>query len=165
MMTDEQLRESWTYAYRAALKTQQHRDVGEAEDAAQEAMLRLLQGRANGKDTAKPGWFGSVAHNYVLSQRRRKLTRHRHDRILVGSQTVEPEHLTKEREEADAALLAFVLSRTPERYRTVIQAVCVEGKSYVEVAELLLIPVGTVMSRIFRARQILRSVLKKVRCG
>lgn len=163
-MDDGKLQEAWRYAYRAALKTQRQHDYQEAEDAAQEAMLRLIQGRASGRDSAQPGWFGAVAHNYVLSQGRRKLVRQRNDRTLVGSQTCEPEHLANEDEEAYSTLVEYLLAAVPERYRSVAQVALVDGKSQNETAALLGIPLGTVMSRLFRARQALMAALNNVRC-
>ncbi len=52
------------------------------------------------------------------------------------------------------ALLAL-----PETFRTVVQLVDIESRSYKEVAESMGTPIGTVMSRLFRARRELREQL------
>ena len=44
------------------------------------------------------------------------------------------------------------MARLPEEQRTVMMLVCVEGQSYKEAAETLAVPIGTVMSRLARAR-------------
>ena len=51
------------------------------------------------------------------------------------------------------------INTLPEDQRTVLLLVAVEGRSYAEVAELLDIPIGTVMSRVARAR---RSLADKI---
>jgi RNA polymerase sigma-70 factor, ECF subfamily len=51
------------------------------------------------------------------------------------------------------------LAKLPEEMRAVLMAVCVEGLSYKEAAELLEIPIGTVMSRLARARVALHKLI------
>ena len=53
----------------------------------------------------------------------------------------------------------FCVARLPEEQRGVLLLVCVEGLSYKEVAEMLDIPVGTVMSRLARARGALQRMV------
>lgn len=60
------------------------------------------------------------------------------------------------REEAIDRLRLFALSRAirrlPEEQRAVLAAVAIDGMTYHEAAELLQVPIGTVMSRLARAR-------------
>jgi RNA polymerase sigma-70 factor (ECF subfamily) len=51
------------------------------------------------------------------------------------------------------------LHQLPEAFRIVVMLADVEGLSYKEVAEALQCPIGTVMSRLYRARQLLRKAL------
>jgi RNA polymerase sigma-70 factor (ECF subfamily) len=51
------------------------------------------------------------------------------------------------------------LQQLPEAFRIVVMLADVEGLSYKEVAETLQCPLGTVMSRLYRARQLLRKAL------
>jgi RNA polymerase sigma-70 factor (ECF subfamily) len=51
------------------------------------------------------------------------------------------------------------LQQLPESFRVVVMLADVEGLSYKEVAETLQCPIGTVMSRLYRARQLLRKAL------
>jgi RNA polymerase sigma-70 factor (ECF subfamily) len=57
-------------------------------------------------------------------------------------------------EEVDAAL-----RRLPAEQRAVIALVCIEGVSYKEAAEISGVPIGTIMSRLARARQALHAIL------
>jgi RNA polymerase sigma-70 factor (ECF subfamily) len=66
-----------------------------------------------------------------------------------------PEHLTDEE-----ILAAF--QDVPERYREVVLLVDVQSFSYKEVADILNVPIGTVMSRLSRGRAILRDKLSNV---
>ena len=56
--------------------------------------------------------------------------------------------------------IATVNALSPD-YRTVLMLVVVEGYSYQEVADTLGVPIGTVMSRLSRARQMLRQKLQE----
>jgi RNA polymerase sigma-70 factor, ECF subfamily len=57
-----------------------------------------------------------------------------------------------------ASLIGDAFARLPEEQRTLIWLREVEGHSYAELAEILEIPVGTVRSRLFAAREELRRV-------
>ena len=57
-------------------------------------------------------------------------------------------------------LIASALKTLPERFRTVIILKDIDGLSYEEIAEVLQCEMGTVKSRLFRARATLRNVLK-----
>jgi RNA polymerase sigma-70 factor, ECF subfamily len=57
-------------------------------------------------------------------------------------------------EEVDAAL-----GQLPTEQRAVIALVCIEGLSYKEAAEITGVPIGTIMSRLARARQALHAIL------
>jgi RNA polymerase sigma-70 factor (ECF subfamily) len=57
-------------------------------------------------------------------------------------------------EEVDAAL-----GRLPAEQKAVIALVCIEGVSYKEAADITGVPIGTIMSRLARARQALHAIL------
>ena len=59
--------------------------------------------------------------------------------------------------------MAEAFRQLPERYATPLYLTAVQEKSYAEVASELSIPIGTVMSRIYRARQMLLASLAEVR--
>lgn len=103
-------------------------------------------------------WVLSIAHNAFLDGRRRDA------RLTI----TDPEDLqqVQDRDGGDAGadvglrldLLAALKRLTPEQ-REPLLLVCVEQLSYAEVAEVMRIPMGTVMSRVCRARAALRRFL------
>ncbi len=104
-------------------------------------------------------WLLSIAHNAHLDGLRRDA------RLSV----VDPVELERARDAAggDAGvdvglrldLLAALRLLSPEQ-REALLLVCVEQLSYAEVAEVMRIPIGTVMSRVCRARAVLRRFLE-----
>jgi RNA polymerase sigma-70 factor (ECF subfamily) len=60
----------------------------------------------------------------------------------------------------ELARVRAAMQKLPEEYRSVLMLVCVEGMRYREVAEVLDLPVGTVMSRLSRARSALAQELE-----
>jgi len=57
--------------------------------------------------------------------------------------------------------VTIAINALPEDFRTVILLCDIEGFSYEEIAKILDIPIGTVRSRLFRARNMLKEMLKK----
>ena len=160
-MTEEELTASAVAAAgrlrRFALQLCGDRSV--AEDLVQEGFLRALGSRGHVRDAALvvPWLFGIVRRTF-LDQRRRAAHRMR---ILEASDpALAPGNLEKEildRSFSDEVLRA--LSELPEEWRTSVLLCDVEGFSYEEIAEALECPVGTVRSRLARARAQLLSAL------
>jgi len=103
-------------------------------------------------------WLLSIAHNAFLDQRRRE------SRFTV----VDPQELASRQDAlggdpgADVGLrldLAAALGRLSPEHRAPLLLVTLEQLSYAECADVLGIPIGTVMSRISRARAALRAGL------
>lgn len=59
----------------------------------------------------------------------------------------------------DAKKIRAVMDKLPERQRLTVSLITIEGMSYAEAAEFLEVPVGTIMSRLSRARQELHKKL------
>ncbi len=131
------------------------RSVAEADDLVQEACLRALS-RADQWDPAQPldRWMFRIARNLWVSEIRKRGVRVGQGQVpaeeaveLVSAETGEARFAARELHARIAAL--------PEELAAVLLTVSVEGYSYAEAAELFDIPVGTVMSRIHRARKAL----------
>ena len=148
----------------------------DAEDLLQETMLRAYAGFSSFRcGTNLKAWLHQIMSNawvskYRASQRRplEQLTGEFTDSQLVvngghmrgGSRSAESEALEPLFEDAIAAALASL----PRKSQVVLQYACVDGLQYREIAALVGVPIGTVMSRLHRARSQLHLRLADVAC-
>ena len=128
----------------------------EADDITQAALERALAHKATfTADTRLEAWVIRVARNLWLDQlRRRKVREAAIDPDLLDAAAGDDAH---RRLEAGEALRA--LRTLPPGQREVAALVLVEGYSYQEAADALQAPIGTIMSRLARARQALADLL------
>ncbi len=140
-------------------------DEEEALDATQEIFLRVWRGLAGFRGEAKLStWVFQVAWNYLRLHRRR---RGRRDQLLFAvpddQQLVlerapdpgpDPERLATAGDLLDRVEQA--IDRLPELFRVILWLRDGEGRSYEEIAAVLDVPVGTVRSRLSRARRALK---------
>lgn len=135
------------------------RDVTAAEDLTQETFAQALQSfHRYTPGTNCRAWLTTILY-HLNSKRRRKLGQLKlvADTEEQIAQTVAfvppvPEQLTDEE-------ILQALERIPPQFRDVIVLSDVEEFAYKEVAELLEVPIGTVMSRLHRGRKLLRQQL------
>lgn len=131
------------------------RDPEDADDLVQSTLERALSRWESRRDaTALKPWLFSILYRNFLSARRRS---RRYASMLERFSQPE-EHPSAEREFAAQSALE-ALQRLSSEQRSLLLWVSVEGLSYQEVAEILDMPIGTVMSKLSRARQALRRVL------
>lgn len=151
--SDDELREMLPRLRRFALWLT--RDAGNADDLVQSTLERAIS-RWSGRrrEEALRAWLFAILYRQFLDSRRRaKRYGSLLERFRRGGD--EPWSPSPEREvEAQSQLQA--LEQLPEPQRNLLLWVSVEGLSYQEVARILEVPVGTVMSRLSRARQALR---------
>ena len=134
----------------------------EAEDLVQETYLKALRGF----DTFEPGtnfraWIFQILRNTFLGSRsklERRMTQAVESEEDLPPAPATPESLLIGRSEVDAVRSA--IEQLPIIFREVILLCDVEEASYREIAEILSIPVGTVMSRLSRARKTVRESLR-----
>ncbi len=132
-------------------------DRSSADDLVQDTLERALSRFhlwRHGSDLR--AWLFTIMHNIFINQARTRL-RHRHESLESGNaldamQASEPDWL--ELRDLDSAL-----AQLPHEQRTVLLLVGLEQFTYEEAARLLEIPIGTVMSRLSRGRERLRTVL------
>jgi len=134
----------------------------DAEDLVQETLLSAFRA-IDRFDGAHPrAWLLTIMRNAELKRHRR-----RRPRLLYEGETVEswsatdpdsacasPEQVVVGRE--FDAVVAQSLAALPDRHRQVVELVDIDGLSYAEAAEVIGVPVGTVMSRLHRARSRIR---------
>lgn len=131
------------------------RDRSDADDLVQESLARALSRASFFKEgTNLRAWLFTIMHNVHINQVRRKAVRPAEvavdDVAAMLSGPPGQEHRLELRD------MQRALSELPEEQRKVLLLVALEGMKYEEVAAVLGIPVGTVMSRLSRAREALR---------
>ena len=142
----------------------------DAEDAAQEVFLKAYQNLNKFKpDASLHTWLYRIAVNTCIDYRRRPFldslfkTSKEGDVFIIDqpSESPSPEKLYESKEISNAIQLA--LGRLSKKLRTVIVLKEVEGLSYEEITEVLDVSIGTVKSRISRAREELKELLMNFR--
>jgi len=140
----------WTFALRLS------GDRHDAEDLLQRACVRGLE-RAHQLQpgTAPLSWMFSIVQSMWINELRARNVRSRsglewNDNFLLT--VADPAVRTPEETLLNGEIIAAV-ERLPEPQRNVMLLVAVEGLSYAEAAAMLDVPIGTIMSRLSRARQ------------
>lgn len=136
------------------------RDRDTADDLVQDCVARALAAWATrrGDDTALRPWLFAILHNRWRTRQRRDWTRP--DRIALDEANEQAAETSGGQWEAlELRVLETALAKLSEEQRTVLLLVGVEGLSYEEAARVQNVPIGTVMSRLARARDRLRSLM------
>ncbi len=131
----------------------------DAQDVVQEAFLRAFKffGGFRGGDSRS--WLLRIVRNSFydwLRQHRRADLETPFDEEVHGSTVESPAPDAALLEKADKEMLHQALGALPPEYREVLVMRELEGLSYKEIAEVAGVPMGTVMSRLARAREQLR---------
>lgn len=138
------------------------RDPGLAEDLVQETYVRAL--RARNKPAPGDGlrsWLFAILHNVWRNHvRRRRPAAFDGDLDGLPSSDGDPLQLVDRKQSGNRLLHA--IDELPGTFRDVILLRCVEGFSYREMARIVGCPAGTIMSRLARARSLLRRALGPV---
>jgi RNA polymerase sigma-70 factor (ECF subfamily) len=156
--------------YRTALRLS--RSPQDAEDLVQETYLNAFRSLDRFEEgTNLRAWLFRILNNAFISQYRRRKRRpsssiedvteyYLYDHLVEGGaapRTENPEQEVLDRIGDEAVLRA--LEDLPVEFRQVELLADVEGFSYREIADILNIPIGTVMSRLYRARRRLQKML------
>jgi len=136
-------------------------DAALADDLVQDCIERALRKQHLFDETRSlKTWLFTILRNLFISGLRRKSGEagtKRVDDLSMGEDATMPEQ-----EQALAvADIAEALQRLPPAHREVVLMVGLEDLSYREVAEVTGVPIGTVMSRLSRARASLRALLSE----
>lgn len=140
-------------------------NAADAEDLAQETFIRAFRGldRFRGESSFK-NWLYRIASNAAHTQRRKRLLRSGVWDARVESGEVAGQRLASAAESVEQRAMRRqaidrALAALPPDQRAAVVLHDIEGLGYQEIAGVLDIPPGTVMSRIFRARRKLRRLL------
>lgn len=134
------------------------RDRGEADDLVQDVLARALSRQHCYRDgTNLRAWLFTIMHNVHVNRLRQRIARP--DEVAVDD--VETQLTTPPAQHGHIELreLGRAMESLSEEQRQVLLLVAVEGLKYDEVAEVLDVPVGTIMSRLSRGREALRARL------
>jgi RNA polymerase sigma-70 factor (ECF subfamily) len=132
------------------------RDRQEADDLVHECLVRALDRLHTLRNDAEMRpWLFAILHNLHVSRARRRRARGQPLSIdtAAGQALAAP---PRQEEHLRVQDVVRAVERLPEDHRAVLLLVAVEDLSYAEAARVLGVPVGTVMSRVARARERLR---------
>ncbi|MCE0483437.1 MAG: sigma-70 family RNA polymerase sigma factor [Methylacidiphilales bacterium] len=129
----------------------------DAEDCVQDAYLRAYKAFPRFRGGDGKAWFMTIVRNLCYTQLKKAQTHESgesfDEEIHGGAEAAQAEEL---RRKADAETLQLSLGKLPPEFREMIVLHDLEGHSYKEMAAIAAIPIGTVMSRLARAREKLR---------
>jgi RNA polymerase sigma-70 factor, ECF subfamily len=138
------------------------RNAAVAEDLVQETYLRALSARhkADPEENLR-GWLFTILHNVWRNEVRRRRPEALEDRPALAARLAAPGDGPEESlalREQDGRVREAI-EGLPQTFREVVMLRCVAGFSYKDVAGILGCPAGTVMSRLARARALLKRSL------
>jgi RNA polymerase sigma-70 factor (ECF subfamily) len=131
-----------------------------ADDLTQEALTRALAKVTHLRDAERlSSWLFSILHRcWVDHLRSRRADVDEEALAEMPTELPGPESYAEQQE--TVGRVRFAIAALPLGQRQVVTLVDLEGLSYAEVAAVLSIPIGTVMSRLCRARAALRGLLE-----
>jgi RNA polymerase sigma-70 factor, ECF subfamily len=140
------------------------RDSEEARDVAQEAFFKAFRSLKTFRPGAKfSTWIFSITYHACcdrLGRRKRYSSEELPDRADPGAGP-EQEAIAGD----EARRLRAAIARLPEKYRSVITLYHLQSRQYEEIAQVLEIPIGTVKTHLFRAKEQLRRMLNETAAG
>ncbi len=130
----------------------------DADDLLQSTVLRALEKKhLFNEGTNLFRWLSKIMYNiFVSAYRRRVKFETQYDpAVYIDNQSIEaPQQIEVEFQEVEQAMNSL-----SKEHSKILSLICIDGMKYEEVSERLSIPVGTVRSRLFRARESLRSAM------
>jgi RNA polymerase sigma-70 factor (ECF subfamily) len=128
-----------------------------ADDLVQETLTKALRKSSQLRDPkARDAWLFTILANCYRDHFRKQRDMDDIDEIEISHET------TPESESSRAEIVSLVraaIAKLPQGQRQVVTLVDLEGFSYVEVAQILDVPIGTIMSRLCRARNAMKDIL------
>ncbi|MEM9130983.1 MAG: sigma-70 family RNA polymerase sigma factor [Actinomycetota bacterium] len=142
------------------------RSDSDAQDLVQDTLLRAYRAIDRFDGRYPRAWLLTIMRNANINRARKKKPDLLDDpdttfeRSVMFADTDDPEHLVMDTQ--FDATVEEGYRNLPEKFRQVVELVDLNGMSYQETADLLGVPVGTVMSRLHRARKRIRDHIDEV---
>lgn len=148
--------------YHLAFRTLHHQE--EARDVAQEAFFKAYRSLRTFKPEAKfSTWIFAIAYHACCDRLARR-KRYSNDELPERADaSAGPEDQAVAGDEGRR--LRCAIDALPEKYRAVITLYHLQGRQYDEIAQVLGIPMGTVKTHLFRAKEQLRRMLTESAAG
>ena len=126
--------------------------VADGDDLLQATVERVLEkGMPDDAHVAK--WAYRVCKNAWIDEIRSRDVRHKYPQLVVDEDNDSPSAEQAASGQRELAAVSAALDELPPEQRLALTLVAIDGKSYAEAAEILGVPIGTIMSRIARARR------------
>jgi len=134
------------------------RDVEEAKDATQEAFFKAFRSLRTFRPGAKfSTWVFSIAYHACCDRLARRKRYSDGELPERADESPGPEAVAERLDESQR--LRAAIDALPEKYRIVITLYHLQGRQYDEIARVLDLPMGTVKTHLFRAKELLRKRL------
>lgn len=121
--------------------------------AVERALTRLDQWRS---DARLDSWMFKIVRNAWIDELR---SRGRRDKVFLAAEAGENVGTDSMARETDLLAVQSAMARLPQEQREAVGLVLVEGLPYREAADVLDVPIGTLTSRLARAREALQAML------
>ena len=135
------------------------RNAASADDLVQDCLERAVSRWHQRRDGNARSWLFTILHNLAVNQFRQSAARGKHVTIDETNEDDFGRDAVQEQQLMYRDVLDK-LAKLPEDQRAVLLLVAVEDLSYADAAKVLDIPIGTVMSRLSRARERLQQEIE-----
>ena len=139
------------------------RNDADAQDMVQEAYLRALRFFSGFRGTDARAWLLTIVRNTCYTWLRRNRSPELScdfDEVVLARESEDPDPETQQLMKAQAQVVNEAIEKLPIEFREVVVLRELEELSYKEIAVVLEVPIGTVMSRLARARKRLMLTLQ-----
>jgi RNA polymerase sigma-70 factor, ECF subfamily len=155
MLTDTAIREQIPSLRRYARALTGNRDA--ADDLVQDTLERALARSALFRPGGNPrAWLFAIMHNMFVNQVRSATSRRT---VALDPEAMEPTAQDRAHEGLAVRDIERALAVLPAEQREVVLLIALEALSYADTARVIGVPIGTVMSRLSRGRERLRTLL------
>ena len=140
-------------------------DYEDADEITQEAFLAAWQGLLSFRGEARfATWLYRIAYNCALKQLELRKRERALQMVMEAEQVIERANKETQAEDmlalrAQQAIVREQIEKLPAKYRVVLILRHLQERTYEEMADILIMPIGTIKTHLFRARSLLKEQL------